>query len=363
VHLDLSTASIAVAQGRAEVRGLTNIDWVHGSLLDLPKMGLAPFDYINCTGVLMILADPDAGLKALKSALKPDGAMGLMVYAQYGRTGVYQVQALMRLVNEGVTDIAEKLANAKAVLAALPPSNWFKRGEDLFTDHVRLGDSGIYDLFLIAQDRAYTVPETYALVEGAGLHLLEYCWALERVMLEPEAHLKDPRLLERIRPLPLPERRAIAELVCGTLTRQHVYAAPEADRTATLEDPEMVPFLVDFADAGAHQALADHIGRNPGRPVQVRLPYHAFAFTPGPNAAALFRHLDGTNTLGEIFAAVRAGAGADGPSDADLMAEFRPLYDAFRLGDGMLLRHRSVPDVPEVTHETWERGEGRAPGA
>jgi 2-polyprenyl-3-methyl-5-hydroxy-6-metoxy-1,4-benzoquinol methylase len=39
------------------------------------------FDQIVCTGVLHHLADPDAGLKALRDVLKPDGAMHLMVYA------------------------------------------------------------------------------------------------------------------------------------------------------------------------------------------------------------------------------------------------------------------------------------------
>src|SRR5215510_3801638 len=45
------------------------------------------FDQIICTGVLHHLADPDAGLSALRGALKPDGAMHLMVYAPYGRAG------------------------------------------------------------------------------------------------------------------------------------------------------------------------------------------------------------------------------------------------------------------------------------
>ena len=37
------------------------------------------FDQVVCTGVLHHLEDPDAGLAALRSVLKPDGAMHLMV--------------------------------------------------------------------------------------------------------------------------------------------------------------------------------------------------------------------------------------------------------------------------------------------
>ena len=54
------------------------------------------FDLIVCTGVLHHLADPDAGLRALRSVLKPEGAMYLMVYAPYGRTGVYMLQDYCR---------------------------------------------------------------------------------------------------------------------------------------------------------------------------------------------------------------------------------------------------------------------------
>jgi SAM-dependent methyltransferase len=56
------------------------------------------FDQIVCTGVLHHLADPDAGLSALREVLEPDGAMHFMVYAPYGRTGIYVLQEFCRRV-------------------------------------------------------------------------------------------------------------------------------------------------------------------------------------------------------------------------------------------------------------------------
>jgi 2-polyprenyl-3-methyl-5-hydroxy-6-metoxy-1,4-benzoquinol methylase len=56
------------------------------------------FDQIVCTGVLHHLADPDAGLRALREVLVPDGAMHLMVYAPYRRTGSYVLQEFSRRV-------------------------------------------------------------------------------------------------------------------------------------------------------------------------------------------------------------------------------------------------------------------------
>src|SRR5277367_4580613 len=79
------------------------------------------FDQIVCTGVLHHLADPDAGLAALRGVLKPDGAMHLMVYAPYGRTGIYMLQEFCRRVGIRATD--EGIGDLIAALRALPPGH------------------------------------------------------------------------------------------------------------------------------------------------------------------------------------------------------------------------------------------------
>ena len=89
-YLDLSAASRRIAEARAKVRGLSNIRFHTGSLLDLPRLDLGRFDYIDCCGVLHHLADPPAGLAALGAAMAPDGGMGLMLYGALGRSGVYR---------------------------------------------------------------------------------------------------------------------------------------------------------------------------------------------------------------------------------------------------------------------------------
>ena len=52
VYLDLSAASRQICESRAKARGLRNIQFLTGSLLDLPSMAIGQFDYIDCTGVL-----------------------------------------------------------------------------------------------------------------------------------------------------------------------------------------------------------------------------------------------------------------------------------------------------------------------
>src|SRR5438132_10724815 len=62
------------------------------------------FDHIVCTGVLHHLPDPDAALSALRDVLKPHGAMHVMVYAPYGRTGVYMLQDFCKRIGISATD-------------------------------------------------------------------------------------------------------------------------------------------------------------------------------------------------------------------------------------------------------------------
>lgn len=113
-YLDMSEASRAVAEARAAARGLGSIRFVTGDLLSAPELGR--FDYIDCCGVLHHLPDPDAGFAALAEALAPGGGIGLMVYAPYGRTGVYPLQAAFgRLLRDDPP--AEQVRLALAALA------------------------------------------------------------------------------------------------------------------------------------------------------------------------------------------------------------------------------------------------------
>ncbi len=171
--LDRSAAALAIARARADARGLTNIVWEQRSLLDLPGSGLGPFDYIDCCGVLHHLPDPAEGLRALLSVLAPGGGMGLMVYAPYGRTGVYMMQdALRRLAPPDETP-QQRLDIARRVMKHLPETQWLRHNRN-FDDHINGGDAGLYDLLLNPRDRAYTVPELSALLRrrGAADHLL-----------------------------------------------------------------------------------------------------------------------------------------------------------------------------------------------
>ncbi|TAL08557.1 MAG: methyltransferase domain-containing protein [Nitrospirae bacterium] len=341
VHLDISANGIAIARRRAEARKLANITWVQGSILDLPALPLGRFDYINCVGVLHHLEDPPAGLRALNAVLKEDGAMSLMLYGKYGRTGVYQLQDLLRRINRDEPDLAAKIANAKAVLAGLPKTNWFKRGEDLTGDHREFGDAGIVDLLLHTQDRAFTVEELYDLVEGCGLQVVEL---LERgrCNYKVEWYIKDLRILDKVGALPWRQQQALAELIAGDMIVHNFYVARKAGTVAVLDDLRNVPFY--FLDPPRN--VPELIERSGGQRVRIEAPLYAgpVEFTPGRHAGAIFQYLDGERCLKEIFEEVKRehGLGEQQLSNDELLAEFRPVYEQFNDLGWMLLRHRSV---------------------
>ena len=122
VALDQSASSLDIARRRAAVRGLTNVEFVHASLIDLPRLGLGSFDYIVCSGVLHHLDDPVAGATALTQVLAPDGGLGPLLYGQVGRVPIYQIQDLMRRLCGRETP-ADEVALAQQALAAVAPGH------------------------------------------------------------------------------------------------------------------------------------------------------------------------------------------------------------------------------------------------
>src|SRR5208282_208233 len=95
--IDCSTTSVRCTEELKQKYNLNNLQVHQFAIERVSDLGMS-FDQIVCTGVLHHLADPDAGLSALRSVLKPDGAMHLMVYAPYGRAGIYMLQEFCRRI-------------------------------------------------------------------------------------------------------------------------------------------------------------------------------------------------------------------------------------------------------------------------
>ena len=349
-YIDISGASLEIARERAKVRNLDNIEWHHGSILDIASLNLAPFDLISCTGVLHHLPEPEQGLAALRAVLAPEGAMSLMLYGRMGRLSIYAGQELMRLVNQGVDDRKQKTRHARAVLQSLPQTNWLLRGGDRQEVLVSFleDESNLYDTLLHEQDRAYSVMEIYALLAGAQLDLIEFVSFMSsvpsfRYLYNPMVWITDPALRDHVATLPRPKQQAIAEAINCMITCHSFYAAPSAaGRIAAPNDPEMVPFFLYFDSSN----LARHFHDATGRECAITYRHSTVRFDPGKYSAALVAGIDGSRCLGELFHMVREQTGEQIPQP-QLWQDFMAFYQPLNSLDVILLRHRSIPAFPE----------------
>lgn len=326
VYLDLSRASRAVAEARMAERGLT-AEFVTGDLLEAPSLG--PFDYIDCCGVLHHLEDPDAGLAALGRALAPEGGMGLMVYAPFGRTGVYPLQeAFAALLPDEAP--RTRLAVAKTVLRGLPKTNWLAHNP--FVGDHKVSDAGIYDLLLHGRDQPFTIEAFVAALERAGLGLV--C-VTEPARYDPLRYLPaDPSVVSRVRALGDTARMALAERLSGAMKTHVVYAAP-APRAGHIRPPgpgdtALVPHLradpsklaARIAEQGAVSLTLDGVSHRIDLAPPVALAAKGARDLSRCRAAfaPLVAAMDGRRTLGEIRRNVPA-------TDRDVARVFDALTD------------------------------------
>ncbi|MES2710330.1 MAG: methyltransferase, partial [Pseudomonadota bacterium] len=296
--LDRSAAARKVAEARGAARGLDNVVFESGSLLDLPTLGLGAFDYIDCCGVLHHLPDPLAGLKALAGALAPGGGIGLMVYAPHGRTGVYMLQDALRTLAPASEAPAFRVEIAKRLWKHAPETAWLRKNPWI-TDHTEGGDAGLYDLLLNPRDVAFTVPDLARLIEAAGLRLRTL---VEPIRYDPAIYLPDPKLRARLAPLDPVARAALAEAICGNMGIHIAYCTRAGDAPALpdWEDPAAIPMLRELDGA----TLAKGIRGDGTLPVafdglRVALPMPRLA-------GAILTRIDGRTPIGAIGDALAA---------------------------------------------------------
>ncbi len=297
VYLDISRAARDITEARARERGLKNILFHNGSLIDLPKTGLGCFDYIDCCGVLHHLEDPLAGFRTLTQMLADDGGMGLMLYAPHGRTGVYPAQAMLRAL-AGDFPLTERVALARRLLEALPATNWLKRNP-FVGDHLG-SDAGLVDLLLHARDRAFSIPELVGLTEAAGCRLVAL---IEPTRYDPATYLKDPVLLKRLHGLDWLARVAFAERLAGNIKKHVFYAVKASNKTNTVA-------LADTAEAVPvpRELSGPDLARAVGRDLTMKFELDGLSLRfPMPRLAhAILSRIDGEAPLGAIHAALQA---------------------------------------------------------
>jgi SAM-dependent methyltransferase len=211
VGIDVSPTSLDSTERLKRKYGLENLAIEQRSIEEVG--GLArQFDLIVCTGVLHHLADPEAGLRALRSVLKPDGVIYLMVYAPYGRAGIYMLQEYCRRL--GVETSVGEIGDLVSVVEALPRQHPLMSILSASRDFQNA--DAIADALLNPRDRSYSVPQLLEAVTANGLSFVRWYWQAPylpqcgAIAATPHAH--------RLGMLTAAEQYAAMELWRGTMT-------------------------------------------------------------------------------------------------------------------------------------------------
>ena len=164
VAVDVSQSALDHQRYLKDKHGLHNLE-LHKLAIEGLSALQRDFDLIVSTGVLHHMADPLTGMQALASCLRRDGAIGVMLYAKYGRLGVELLESVFRDLGLSQDDASVQLVkDAMSVLPAEHPvRNYFRVARDLQTD------GAVVDTFLHGRQRSYTVQECIDLVASAGL--------------------------------------------------------------------------------------------------------------------------------------------------------------------------------------------------
>jgi len=210
--IDFSATSVHCTEELKRKYNLDNLQVRQLPIERVSELG-ASFDQIVCTGVLHHLADPDAGLRALRGVLKPDGAMHLMVYAPYGRAGIYMLQEFCRRV--GIHAADEEIRDLIVALRVLPPGhpleNLLREAPDF------RHEAALADALLHPQDRAYSVPQLFDFLKRGGLVFGR--WVRQAPYTPHCGVMAGIPQASRVAQLSPQEQYAAAELFRGTMVR------------------------------------------------------------------------------------------------------------------------------------------------
>jgi SAM-dependent methyltransferase len=264
------------------------------------------FDLIVSTGVMHHLPDPDVGLCALRNVLRPQGAMHLMVYAPYGRTGIYMMQKYCGLLGIGAskTDLRSLGAALETLPADHPIADVLRRSKDF-----RRPDA-MADALLHPLDRAYSVPELYAWLERCGMSFGR--WMEQAPYLAQCGVVANSPHAARLALLPPRLQYAAVELFRGTMV-SHSFIAYCDDRVGESQPirfagdrwrdyiPIALPWTVCVRERTPPGSVAVLINRAHTF-TDLILPIDSFE-------DRLFSAIDGRRTLGEILQCVAGGGG------------------------------------------------------
>jgi SAM-dependent methyltransferase len=310
VAVDISRPSLDHQQYLKDKHGLFNLELHLLPIEELPSLGL-DFDLIVSTGVLHHMADPQTGMNAIARCLRPDGAMGVMLYAEYGRVGLELLQSFFR--DLGLEQNESSIATVRETLSLLSPDHlvqpYLKMARNLQSDAV------LVDTFLHGRERSYTVDDCIELVTTAGL--VFQGWFNKAPYYPHDLFARPNAVYPAINALPEPALWSAIERI-NTVNACHFFMACRPERPKE-------SYAVDFSTPGC----LDYVPLMRMRCGLSGSDIYRSDWRTTLNSAQLplVQQVDGRRTIREIAASVHGEASTHG-SVADVEKFARKLFEA-----------------------------------
>jgi SAM-dependent methyltransferase len=311
VAVDVSQPSLDHHQYLKDKHGLQNLELYRLPIEELPTLG-RDFDLIVSTGVLHHLADPQAGMNAVASCLRPDGALGVMLYAKYGRIGIEMLQSIFR--DLGLEPNESSIALVRQTLSLLPadhPVQPYLRGARELQF-----DEALVDTFLPGRERSHTVEDCIDLVTSAGL--VFQGWFQKAPYYLHELLVPPNEVYPAISALPERTMWSVKERL-QSVNACHYFLACRPERPKE-------SYTIDFST----QKCLDYV---PSMRMRCGLSGNEI-FRPNWRAALdsnqlpFVQHVDGQRTIRQIAASAAQTGGSRRGSRADVEKFARKLFEA-----------------------------------
>jgi hypothetical protein len=311
VAVDISQPSLDHQQYLKDKHGLWNLDLRLLPIEELPSLGL-DFDLIVSTGVLHHTADPKVSMKALAACLRPEGVIGLMLYAKYGRIGVEVMESVFR--DLGLRQDDASVRTVKETMSLLPADHPVR--SYLKMERNSEFDAVLVDTFLHGRARSYSVDDCLDLVASAGLAFQG--WLLKAAYYHHDLITPAPEFYPALTALPEAKIWSVMERM-HSLNACHFFMACHPDRPkesyvidfSTLDSLDYVPLMRMRCGLSGSELL------RPGW--QMILNTTQLPFVQG---------VDGRRTIRDISARVRQSQGPERGSVADFEKFGRKLFEA-----------------------------------
>jgi SAM-dependent methyltransferase len=257
IAIDLSEKALEVAKERCNRSGVIakHARPVEFYNLKLEEATTLPgeFDFINCVGVLHHLPEPQAGIQALASKLKPGGLLHIFVYAELGRWEISLMQKAIALFQgEKRGDYRDGVQVGREIFAHLPENNRILKQERERWSLENHRDEAFADMYVHPQEIDYNIETLFELIDASGLEFVGFSnpqyWQLDRLIG------KSPELMERAKNLSDRQIYRAIELLDPSLTHYEFFLTrPPLPRADWFDDnillaaiPECHPCMQGF---------------------------------------------------------------------------------------------------------------------